>query len=137
VIFEEIVVLDRPFDQALADVKAALAAEGFGTLTEINMQKTLKTKIDKDIEPYVIVGACNPTLAGRALEIEPQIGVLLPCNVVVRQRGDDVVVEALDPKLMASITSNEDMEPIADHARTLINAALARLTAAAELSPRS
>lgn len=132
-IFQEVVVLARPFDEAVSDVKAALAAEGFGTLTEIDMQKTLKAKIDKDIDPYVIIGACNPTLASRALEIEPQIGVLLPCNVVVRQTGDEVMVEALDPNLMASITDNDDMEPVAEHARTLINAALARLTAPSEL----
>jgi uncharacterized protein (DUF302 family) len=132
-IFEEVVALDKPFGEAVDMVKQALAAEGFGTLTEIDMQKTLKAKIDKDIDPYVIIGACNPSLASRALEIEPQIGVLLPCNVVVRQAGDRVLVEALDPNLMASVTGNEHMQPIADFARTLINNALARLTAPHEL----
>lgn len=78
-IFEEVVALSKPFDEAVEAVKHALAAEGFGTLTEINMQQTLKAKIDKDIAPYVIIGACNPTLASRALELEPQIGVLLRC----------------------------------------------------------
>ena len=133
-IFEEVVVLSKPFDVALAAVKAALEAEGFGTLTEIDMQKTLKAKIDKDIDPYVIVGACNPVLASRAMEVEPQIGVLLPCNVVVRQAGDRVLVEALDPNLMATITANDAMTPIAAQARTLINDALARLTAPAALT---
>ncbi len=128
-IFEEVVALSKPFDEAVEAVKHALAAEGFGTLTEINMQQTLKAKIDKDIAPYVIIGACNPTLASRALELEPQIGVLLPCNVVVRQDGDRVLVEALDPNLMATITENEAMVPIAAQARELINNALARLTA--------
>ena len=128
-IFEEVVALSKPFDEAVAEVKAALAAEGFGTLTEIDMQQTLREKIDKDIEPYVIIGACNPNLASRALEVEPQVGVLLPCNVVVRQADDRVLVEALDPNLMASITENDAMVPIAAQARTLINNALARLTA--------
>lgn len=133
-IFEEVVILSMPFDEAVHDVKAALAAEGFGTLTEIDMQATLKAKIDKDIDPYVIIGACNPNLAARALELEPQIGVLLPCNVVVRQAGDRVMVEALDPNLMASVTDNPEVVPLAAHARTLINAALARLTAPAEIT---
>lgn len=133
-IFEEVVVLSKPFDDVVHDVKAALAAEGFGTLTEIDMRHTLKTKIDKDIDPYVIIGACNPNLASRALELEPQIGVLLPCNVVVREAGDRVMVEALDPGLMATITDNPEVQPLADHARSLINAALARLAAPPELA---
>jgi uncharacterized protein (DUF302 family) len=114
-------------------VKAAFGAVGFGTLTEIDMQNTLKVKIDKDIDRHVIIGVCNPNLASRALEAEPQIGVLLPCNVVVRQSGDDVIVEAMDPGLMASMTGNDDMAPIAAEARTLVNNALGRLTANAEL----
>ena len=127
-IYEETVVLDQPFDQALTRVKEALAAEGFGTLTEIDMQATLKQKIDKDIDRYVIVGACNPQLASRALEAEPQIGVLLPCNVVVRQDDGDVIVEALDPHMMATISGKDDIEPIATEARELINNALTRLS---------
>ena len=126
-IYEETVVLDRPFAQAVADVKEALAAEGFGTLTEIDMQATLQAKIGKEIEPYAIIGACNPHLAGRALDVLPQIGVLLPCNVVVRQHEGAVIVEALDPHLMATITDNVDIEPIATEARQRINNALTRL----------
>ena len=126
-IYEETVLLTTSFDDALTRVKQALAEEGFGTLTEIDMQATLKQKIDKDIDRYVIIGACNPQLASRALDVEPQIGVLLPCNVVVRQHGEDVVVEALDPHLMATITGNEAIEPIADEARERIDNALTRL----------
>lgn len=126
-IFEETIVLDQPFEQAVDAVKEALAAEGFGTLTEIDMQATLKEKIDKDIDSYVIIGACNPQLASRALDAEPQIGVLLPCNVVVRQDGGDVIVEALDPHLMATVTGNDAIEPIATEARERINNALTRL----------
>ena len=127
-IFEETVVLDLPFDEALARTKEAFAAEGFGTLTEIDVQATLADKIGKEMDPYVIVGACNPTLAGRALDAEPQIGVLLPCNVVVRQSGGDVVVEAMDPGLMATIVGTDTLRPVADEARRLISNALERLT---------
>ena len=129
-IFEETVVMSKPFDEALEQVKAAFAAEGFGTLTEIDMQATLKQKLDKDMGRYVIVGACNPHLASRALDAIPQIGVLLPCNVVVRESDGDVVVEAMDPGLMGSITGNDQVVTIADEARGLINNALGRLNAA-------
>jgi uncharacterized protein (DUF302 family) len=128
-IFEETVVLDVPFDEALARTKEAFAAEGFGTLTEIDVQATLAEKIGKEMDAYVIVGACNPGLADRALEAEPQIGVLLPCNVVVRQTGDYVVVEAMDPGLMATIVGTESIRPIADEARRLVSNALERLSA--------
>lgn len=126
-IYEETVVLNGPFDEALARTKAALAAEGFGTLTEIDLQTTLLDKIGKEIEPYVIVGACNPQLAGRALDAVPQIGALLPCNVIVRQVGDDIMVEALDPGLMATITGNDDIGDVADEARERIGRALSAL----------
>jgi uncharacterized protein (DUF302 family) len=129
-IFEETVVLDLPFDEALARTKEAFAAEGFGTLTEIDVQATLFEKIGKEMDAYVIVGACNPELASRALDAEPQIGVLLPCNVVVRQVGDAVVVEAMDPGLMATIVGTESIRPIADEARRLVSNALERLIAA-------
>ncbi|KAA0235744.1 MAG: hypothetical protein JJLCMIEE_02073 [Acidimicrobiales bacterium] len=126
-VFEETVVLRLPFDEALDEVKAALAAEGFGTLTEIDVQATLKAKLGEDMDSYVIVGACNPALAHRALEVEPQIGVLLPCNVVVREVDGDVVVDAMDPGLMANLTGRDAVQPIADEARRLISNALDRL----------
>jgi uncharacterized protein (DUF302 family) len=129
VIFEESVVLQSSFDEVLAQVKEAFAAEGFGTLTEIDVQATLKSKIDKDMESYVIVGACNPQLASEALDILPQIGALLPCNVVVRQTSSGVVVEAMDPGLMASITGNEAIGKVAAEARRLVGNALNRLNA--------
>lgn len=128
-IFEETVVLAVPFDEALARTKEAFAAEGFGTLTEIDVQATLADKIGKQMDAYVIVGACNPNLAGQALDAEPQIGVLLPCNVVVRQVGGNVVVEAMDPGLMATIVESEAIRPIADEARRLVSNALEALSA--------
>jgi len=86
-VFEETVVLNGPFDEVLAATKAALADQGFGVLTEIDMQHTLRSKINKQIDRYVILGDCNPRLAGAALDIEPQVGALLPCNVVVHEVG--------------------------------------------------
>lgn len=126
-IYEEVVVLSEPFDDVLAKVKEAFAAEGFGTLTEIDIQATLAAKVGKEMDKYVIVGACNPNLASRALDAEPSIGVLLPCNVVVRESDDGVTVEAMDPGLMGKVTGNEKVEPIADEARQLVNNAIARL----------
>jgi uncharacterized protein (DUF302 family) len=127
-IFEEAVLLTGPFGEALARVKEAFASEGFGTITEIDMQATLRAKIGKEMDSYVIVGACNPDLASRALDANPQIGVLLPCNVVVRASGDDVLVEAMDPGLMSTISGIEGLQPIAAEAREKIAHALARLT---------
>ena len=127
-VFEESVVLSQPFDGALADVKEALAAEGFGTLTEIDVQATLKEKVGKEMARYVILGACNPRLASRALDVEPQIGVLLPCNVVVREIAGGVLVEALDPGLMATLVGRQEIRPIADEARQVLGDALGRLS---------
>lgn len=127
-IIEESVVVTEPFDEVLAKVKAALAESGFGVLTEIDVQATLKEKLDKTVPRNVIIGACNPNLASQALDAEPKIGVLLPCNVVVRDGDNGVIVEALDPGLMASLTGNEDLSPISDEARRLLGDALERLT---------
>ena len=126
-VYEESVVLSQPFGDVLVAVKSAFAAEGFGTLTEIDMQATLKAKLGKEMGPYVIVGVCNPSLASRALDVVPQIGVLLPCNVAVRESGGAVVVEAMDPGLMAELTETDAIAPIAEEARALISKALARL----------
>ncbi|MDH3752926.1 MAG: DUF302 domain-containing protein [Acidimicrobiia bacterium] len=127
-IYEEVVVLAMPFDQALERVKWALAEEGFGTLTEIDLQATFEAKIGKRIDRYVILGACNPHLAARALDAEPQLGVLLPCNVVVRETDGGVTVEAMDPGMMATLVERDEIQPIADDARRHIGNALAALT---------
>jgi uncharacterized protein (DUF302 family) len=126
-VYEEVVVLSVPFDEALARVKSAFAAEGFGTLTEIDLQATLRDKVGKEMGRYVIVGACNPQLASRALDAEPRIGVLLPCNVVVRESDGDVVVEAMDPGLISVISEQSALQPLADEARRLVGDALARI----------
>lgn len=126
-VFEETVVLDMPFDEVLAATRSALADHGFGVLTEIDMQQTLKAKIDKDMDRYVILGACNPSLAGQALDIEPNVGALLPCNVVVREVDGKVQVDALDPGLMVSMTSRDELAPVAAEARRLIGDTLTAL----------
>jgi uncharacterized protein (DUF302 family) len=128
-VFEETLVLSMPFDRALAKVKAAFEAEGFGTLTEIDVQATLEKKIGKQMDRFVIVGACNPHLASRALDAEPRVGVLLPCNVVVRQADGDVLVEAMDPGVMAALTGSEAIGTIAEEARRLVSNALDRVVA--------
>ncbi len=133
-VYEETVILQMPFDDVLERVKWAFAQAGFGTLTEIDLQHTLRTKVGSQMHRYVIVGACNPTLAAAALEIEPLIGVLLPCNVAVREIADGrVEVDVMDPGLMASMSDNEDLRPIADEARQLVNDALAHLTEPVEI----
>ncbi len=128
-ILEPAVTLDMAFEEALPVVKAALAEQGFGTLTEIDVRATLEAKIGKEIEPYVIIGACNPHLAGRALDVQRRIGSLLPCNVVVRMADHGVLVEAMDPGLMSQVTGEDDIAPIAAEAETLIRAAMEKLAA--------
>ena len=120
---------ETDFAKAVDGVTKALKAEGFGVLTEIDVQATMKAKLGIDGRPYRILGACNPKLAGAALDIEPQVGVLLPCNVVVHEVDGTVHVDALDPGLMVSMTSVDELGPIAAEARRLIGDALASLTA--------
>ena len=96
-----------PIDTAKAKVIDALKTQGFGVLTEIDVQKTLKEKIGADFEPYLILGACNPNLAHQALSADRSIGLLLPCNVVLRVSGEDVEVSILDPEVMFSVVDEE------------------------------
>ena len=115
----------RPFDATLAATREALAAQGFGVLTEIDMAATLKKKLDVEIAPQVILGACNPPSAYEALQAEESIGVLLPCNVVVRSVGaDTTVVETIDPQTMHELTGNEAMAPVAERVGSMLRAAL-------------
>ena len=119
------VTVHRPFGDTLTATRKALAAQGFGVLTEIDMQATLKAKLGVDIAPQVILGACRPPLAHAALQVEPSIGLLLPCNVVVRAiDGDRTRVETIDPDIMVSVTGNPDLLAVATEARTRLTAAL-------------
>jgi uncharacterized protein (DUF302 family) len=117
--------LPLPFEQAVPKVVAALAAQGFGILTEINVQATLKKKLDADTRPYLILGACNPPMAHRALAAEPAIGALLPCNVVVAaNESGGVTVAAIDPVARFGVVGRPDIEPLAIEVRTSLQAAL-------------
>lgn len=115
---------DLDYDDAVAATKAALGEQGFGTLTEIDIRQTLKAKLDIEVEPQLIIGACNPTLAHRALAVDARVATLLPCNVVVRVDRDRTVVEALDPAMMAEVSGRPELEPIAEEAAARIQAAL-------------
>jgi uncharacterized protein (DUF302 family) len=118
-----------PFAEALDATRSALADQGFGILTEIDLRATLKEKLDADIAPQVILGACRPPLAHAALAAEPSIGLLLPCNVVVRALDDaSTLVEAMDPETMVTLTGNENLSDVATAARERLTAALAALT---------
>jgi uncharacterized protein (DUF302 family) len=119
-----------PFPVTAARARAALADQGFGILTEIDVQATLRDKLGVEIESYLILGACNPPLAHRAIEADPEVGLLLPCNVVVRADGPDAtVVQALDPQVMVQTTGRQELQPVADEAAARLRAALATLTA--------
>lgn len=119
------VTVDRPFDEVMTTTRAALAEQGFGVLTEIDVAATLKTKLDVDIAPQVILGACNPPLAHRALQAEESIGLLLPCNVVVRSAGEErTVVEAIDPEVMVELTGNAELRSVADDAAARLRVAI-------------
>jgi uncharacterized protein (DUF302 family) len=119
----------RPFAETLAATRASLADQGFGILTEIDIQATLKAKLDVDVPSQVILGACRPPLAHAALQVEPSVGLLLPCNIVVRSLDDTTtLVEALDPKVMVSLTGNDALAPVANEAGQRLAAALDALT---------
>ncbi len=124
--------LRLPFDDAVARTRKALADQGFGVLTEIDVKATMKNKLDQDMENYLILGACNPPLAHRALSVERQIGLLLPCNVVVRSNPDDsdsTLVEAMDPQLLVDVTEEADLQPVAQEVADKLKAAIAALNA--------
>lgn len=110
--------VDLSYEEADGRVRKALEAEGFGVLTEIDVSATLKKKLDVEFPPYEILGACNPPLAHRALQAEPDIGLLLPCNVVVRALPDGrTMVEALDPVVQLGVAESPDLRPLAEDVR--------------------
>jgi uncharacterized protein (DUF302 family) len=111
-------------EEAEAAIREALAAEGFGVLTEIDLSATLHTKLGLDLPPYRILGACRPPLAAQAVAAEPDIGLLLPCNVVVYAEDDHTVVAALDPIMMMDVTGNQTLHVVALDARSRIERAL-------------
>ena len=116
------------FEQALEKVTAALQGEGFGILTQIDVKDTLKKKLDVDFRRYIILGACNPSLAHKALSAEPQIGLLLPCNVVVQEAsGGGVTVSIADPRAMFSLVNNPRLTPVVEDADQRLRRVIASL----------
>lgn len=116
--------LPLAYDEAVVAVKDAFKAQGFGALTEIDVRAALREKLGEDMEPYLIIGTCNPGLAHRALAVEREVGALLPCNVVVRIDRGGVTVDALDPVIMAQISKSPALRAVAEEAAQLIDAAL-------------
>lgn len=125
-------ILALPFAEAMARTKAALKEEGFGVLSEIDVQATLKEKIAVDFERYVILGACNPHLAYRGLQAEHELGLLLPCNVIVHDHDGGTMVSIVDPAAMLGVADNPTLREIADEARTRLQRVAASLTGTAE-----
>ncbi|KJS36060.1 MAG: hypothetical protein VR70_14550 [Rhodospirillaceae bacterium BRH_c57] len=121
--------LALPFDAAVTKTIEALQKEGFGVLTEIDVKETLKKKIDVDFRPYRILGACNPTMAYRALQSEPDIGAMLPCNVVVQEASDGVRVSAIDPVASMQAVTNPDLGEIAGEVRDALRRVIQTLSA--------
>ena len=120
-------VAGADFEAVVGRVRAGLAGEGFGVLTEIDVKATLEQKLGVQGEPYLILGACNPPLAHRGLGIEPDIGVLLPCNVIVRQDGESIHVAAMEPNAAMQLAANPALAPLAAEARERLERALAGL----------
>jgi uncharacterized protein (DUF302 family) len=118
-----------PFAQTVSRVREALMSQGFGVLTEIDVQATLREKLGEEMEDYLILGACNPPLAHRALDADRRIGMLLPCNVVVRTEDGGTVVEAIDPQAMMALADDPGLARVASEAAGRLRAALDSLAA--------
>jgi uncharacterized protein (DUF302 family) len=121
--------LDVGYERAVQVARAALQEEGFGVLTEIDVKATLKAKLDKDFRRYVILGACNPPLAHRALEIDPSVGLLLPCNVIVYEERDGSVVAAVDPLGLLGALDNPALREVAQEAERRLRRVIHKLGA--------
>lgn len=115
------------FDEVIEKVTEALKKEGFGVLTEIDVQSTLKKKLDEDFRPYRILGACNPPFAHKALLAEDKIGAMLPCNVIVQQRDNEIEVAAVDPVASMQAVENDKLEGIAKEIRSKLRSVIESL----------
>ena len=120
--------LDLSYGQAIEKVIAALKEEGFGILTQIDVKETLKTKLDVDFRNYTILGACNPPLAHQSLNVELEIGLLLPCNVIVYEEAGGSAVAILDPISMLNVVDDPALEPVSQEARTRLKRVIESLT---------
>lgn len=131
-------IVSLPFEEAMARVTEALKEEGFGVLTTIDVQATMKNKLNVDMEQYVILGACNPVLAHRALTLEPDVGLLLPCNVVIREGPEageqpQTRIDIADPLAMLGIVRHPQMQKVATEAKARLQRVMAKLPS---VSPR-
>jgi len=124
--------LDRPYDDVVSQVKEALADQGFGVLTEIDVRATMKAKLGVDVPDQVILGACRPELAHRALDAAPSVAALLPCNVVVRTADRETVVEVVDPAVMSRLEDGAEIGAVTTEARSRLSAALQALATSTE-----
>ena len=122
--------LDAPFERVVEATREALKDEGFGVLTEIDVQKTLKEKLGAEMRPHLILGACNPPLAHAALQADVDMSLLLPCNVTVREDGDRVVVSIVDPAMMSAMSSASEIKEVAMTARAKLQRVIEALAAA-------
>jgi uncharacterized protein (DUF302 family) len=112
---------DIPFDDAVMRTKSALAKHGFGVLTEIDVKATMKKKLDADVEDYLILGACNPRMAHEAMKLEPKVGAMLPCNVIVRAiDGGHIMVSAIDPVASMQAIDNDTLKSLAGQVRSML-----------------
>jgi uncharacterized protein (DUF302 family) len=127
--YERSITVELPYAETVRRTRAALADQGFGVLTEIDVQATLRAKRGVEMEPYLILGACNPDLAHQALEVDRSIGVLLPCNVVVSAVESGSRVQILDPEMMAAVTGLPGLQPVADEAARRLQSVLDTLAA--------
>jgi len=126
--YEFNLTLDLPFDQALEKVREALMSEHLGIVSEVDVQAIFKAKMDKDIPPYRILGACNPKLADRVLSVEPNAGTLLPCNFVLRDAGDGkTVVSFMDPVAVLGLSESAEVRAVAEEAREKLQRVVASL----------
>jgi uncharacterized protein (DUF302 family) len=113
-------ITDADFDQVDSRARAALAAHGFGVLTEIDVKATMKKKLDVDMAPYRILGACNPQMAHQAIGMEPRVGAMLPCNVILRAVDDGIEVSAIDPLASMQAIDNEELKSVAGQVRDML-----------------
>jgi uncharacterized protein (DUF302 family) len=118
-------IVDMPHERAVEKVTEELKKEGFGVLTTIDVTETLKKKLDVDFKKYVILGACNPPLAYKALQTEEEVGLLLPCNVIVHEKGGKTAVAAFDPMVMMTVMGDEKMRPIAEEVKRRLERVIA------------
>ncbi|MFV2034948.1 MAG: DUF302 domain-containing protein [Halocynthiibacter sp.] len=120
-------ITDADFDAVQARTRAALSAQGFGVLTEIDVAATMKKKIDKDMPAYLILGACNPNMAWEAIGLEPRVGAMLPCNVILREVENGIEVSAIDPQASMMAIPNDELKSVAGQVRALLETAVAAI----------